>query len=231
MKELQKLLDKESKLIKFEVESFILKHREKAGKLVLDLLNEGDNLSNNHLTVLFTQALPYIINDADYLKSLEKMLLYKRASDDLQFRIIQKIGWHGQASDSLRTYLEGLLEKKNKLKNIAAITLAELEYNKDIDKLVEYLISALEQEPNHLIRLHALKHLVKYEPQHTIIFDSLSKAIKSDPAFQVRQKIAYYLGELKKKAAIQLLIEVKDNDEHTLVRSVTSRVISDLEKL
>ncbi|NHJ48836.1 MAG: HEAT repeat domain-containing protein [Asgard group archaeon] len=222
------LLEEESVATRYVVEDFILANKTKSGKLILEILDDKYNLAKTKLAILNSQALPYI-PDENYLSALNKILNHKNSTERLQFFIIQKIGWRGEEAEHLIPTLEKYLVKNGSLAGIASIALSEINWS-NTDKLIPNLVKALNDEPDHSIRMAAARQLLKYDSVSSDVFSELVKVMKNDSDFRVRQKIAHYLGELEKKEAIPYLEEIITNDKHTLVRSVASSVLSDLQK-
>lgn len=227
--ELLNLLEKETIKVRYLIEAFILANNQQSGKLVLELLKDKYNLPISKLSILNTQALPYI-PDEDYFEVLKKMLQHKNSSDRLKFFIIQKIGWRGKYAKSLTADLEKVLEGNSFLKGITSIALSELEWEKE-DVLIPNLIEALNLELEHTIRMNAARQLTKFDTTNSIVLPALVNAMETDQDFRVRQKIANYIGELNRKETIPNLEKIIKNDKHTLVRSVASRVLKELKEL
>lgn len=227
--ELLDLLDKETSDTNYLVESFVLVNKKQSGKLVLELLKEKYDLTNKKLSILNEQALPYTPDEV-YLEILEKLLRHRNSSNELKSLVIQKIGWRGKYAKSLTSNLVDILESNNLLKGITSIALSELEWEKK-EILVPYLIEVLRKEREYTIRMNAARQLLKYDRINSDVLPALIKALEMDQDFRVRQKIAHYIGELGRKEAIPNLENAIKNDNHTLVRSVASRVINELKEL
>lgn len=226
---LKDIIEKEIELKAYLVEQFILENRVDSGKIILDILGEDYNLSSKSLAILNNQALPYIPDDY-YMKVLETILEHKNSTDRLNYFIIQKIGWRGKYAKELIPKVVHILKRNSFLKRICSIALAEMDYE-DTDTFIPYLLEALANERDRINRLSAARQLLKYVDTHEQVIPALVTAMNTDKEFQVRQKIVHYLGELKRKELLSVIKNVKNNDPHTIVRSVAMRVFEELSDL
>lgn len=229
-KELFNLIEEELVKREYIVEEFVNKNQKKIGKIILEKVKE-EAFVNNVLvfSIVIKQILPHIA-DEYYIPSLLELIKEDKYELRIQYQTIQLLGWRKEEAKEAIPYLLKFLRKQTSLKQISAIALAEIGYEK-FDELIPYLLFTLKDAKIYNTRMNAARILVNNDYLKDGVLNGLIDALENDPDFRVRQKIARYFSEINNKKVKEALQKAITNDCHPVVRTVANTSLNDLMKL
>ncbi|MHA1442803.1 MAG: HEAT repeat domain-containing protein [Candidatus Heimdallarchaeota archaeon] len=224
------LIEKEIGKPKYHVDAFVQENSYEVGKIIHKQVQNVNFIRNNLVfPVVVKQVLPYM-DDEFYIPTLLEIIKHEGLDNRISFIVIQKLSWRAEESKEAIPYLERYLERTDNLRDLAAISLAEIGYE-DFDKLLPSLISGLQKAAFYTTRMKAARLMLLHRDRLQEYLPSLIKALEEDKDYRFRQKIARYFGEInvpKAKAALQKVLK---KEPHPIVRMVAKTSLGDLEKL
>ncbi|HUU79485.1 MAG TPA: HEAT repeat domain-containing protein [candidate division Zixibacteria bacterium] len=226
-KELFNLIEQEIVKKEYLVEEFVHKYPYEVGKIIYKQVQNNSFVKNILMfSVVIKQVLPHIA-DEFYIPTLTKLIKQEDLELRIRYQTIQLLGWRGNEAKEAIPFLLRNLEENVSLKQISAIALAKIGYEK-FDELVPYLLSTLKNAKVYNTRMNAARLLVSHESNWQEKLPGLIDALEKDPDFRVRQKIARYFGEINEEGVKEALLKAYNEDSHPIVRTVAKTSLVDL---
>ena len=225
-----KLIEKEITRPIYDVDAFVQKYSYEVGQIIFEQMKNINFIRNNLIfPVIIKQVLPYIA-DEFYIPTLLEIIKHEDLDNRISFIVIQKLSWRVEESKEAIPYLERYLSRTDNLRDLAAISLAEIGYD-DFDKLLPSLISGLQKAAFYTTRMKAARLMLLNRDKLQEYLPSLIMALKEDADYRFRQKIARYFGTIDDPKAKKALEKVLKEEPHPIVRMVAKTSLDDLEAL
>lgn len=226
-KELFNLIEQEIANKEYLVEEYVHNHPLEVGKIIYEQVQNESFVKNILMfSVVIKQVLPHIA-DEYYIPILIELLKQENLELRIRYQTIQLLGWRGNEAKEAIPFLLKYLEENVSLKQISAIALAKIGYEK-FEELVPYLLFTLKNAKIYNTRMNAARLLVSHESNWQEKLPGLIDALEKDPDFRVRQKIARYFGEIKEEGIKEALLKAYNEDNHPIVRTVAKTSLMDL---